>query len=199
LSLPFEYEVVDPVVKAHLAHSAALPLRLEKRLPAIEDILHRVEATDPTMSDHANETGAIAGRMALFLGCTVHEVGDVIAIGMLHEAGSLLTPPLTSAQVLRLSEAELFALHRIERRAAISIVRADERIADLAELVGSLFDDVVPSALVRMVAVADAYDYLTRGWPDRPALSHVNALRVLSARAGVQYNGAFIAALAAVM
>lgn len=51
----------------------------------------------------------------------------------------------------------------------------------------------------RIIAVADAFDALTRGRPGRPALSVVEALRVLEARAGSQLDPQVVSVLARVV
>jgi hypothetical protein len=178
----------------------ALCARLGQRAPAIAAILEPIASADRVSFDHALATALRAGRIAAHMGCTARDIGDAACVGMLHEAAVLEVEQPTEAEILRASPSKLFELNRRERELAVAIVRADERIADLAELVGAHFDDIgPPSVVTRIVAVADLYDCLTRAWPHRPGLPSADALRILSEVSGVRYDRTIIAALSATL
>lgn len=187
------------MLRPDLDPTGALRARLTHRVPAISSILDRIAASDRVTFEHALATGALAGRIAARMRCSRSDIADAASVGMLHEAGVVEVPQLTEAEVLRASASELFEASRRERAVAVAIVRADERIADLAELVGRHFDDIARGVVTRIVVVADVYDYLTRAWPHRRGLPGPDALRILSEVAGVRYPQAVVAALSATL
>jgi HD-GYP domain-containing protein (c-di-GMP phosphodiesterase class II) len=153
---------------------------------------------DRTFVEHSVLTGIVAAKIAADMGLSASDTADAAAVGMLHEAGMLHVQQLSEDDVLQRSDAELRQLHQRERSAAIRVVQADERIADLAQAVGSFFDDT-PTIVGRVVVVADAFAYLVREWGDRPALPPLEALRIIDEGAGVRYDGAVVSALSSLI
>lgn len=188
------------MLRPDLEPIGVLRARLAQRVPAITSVLERIARTDLASYEHAVATGVLAGRIAAHMGCSRTDMADAVSVGILHEAAVLQVDQLTEAEILSASPSKLFELNRRERELAVAIVRADERIADLADLVGAHFDDIgPPSVVTRIVVVADVYDYMTRAWSHRCGLPSADALRILSEVAGVRYDRTIVEALSATL
>jgi hypothetical protein len=133
------------------------------------------------------------------MGLSYDDVVEALLIGTLHEVGAIVVPAAVLDGLEFAAPSEVLRVQRAERRAAVALVRSVPAIADLADAVGSVFDDVVPTLTARIVVVADQYDYLVRDFASRPGISGHEALAVLELHAGVRYDPHVVAALGAML
>jgi response regulator RpfG family c-di-GMP phosphodiesterase len=162
---------------------------------AAAGLVQRLAARDLILAEHSLATGALAARIAHHLGLEPEEIVEASLIGTLHEVGAIIVPAPDLARLGFAAASEVLRVQRAERRAAVALVRAVPEIADLADAVGSVFDDVVPTMTARIVIVADLYDYLVRSVPGRRGLSMSEAIDVLERHAGVRYDRRAVQAL----
>jgi len=149
------------------------------------------------LAEHSLATGAVAARLALQMGLEPPEIVEAALIGTLHEVGAIVVAPAALDGLGFASASEVLRVQRAERRAAVALVRATPAIADLADAVGSVFDDLVPTLTARIAIVADQFDYLTRWVPGQRGLSIGQAIVILERHAGVRYDRRVVQALAA--
>ena len=171
----------------------------DDRVLCVARLLERLAAKDVALAEHSEATGALAARIAVSMGLRPEHVRDASLIGLLHEVGTLIVPREALARMTFASEAEILRIQRAERKGAVALVKAQPEIADLADAVGSVFDDVVPRLTARIVVVADTFDYLVRSWPHRPGVPGREALTILERNAGVRYDPMVVASLCSIM
>ena len=171
----------------------------DERTMAAATLVQRLAAKNDELADHALDTGSLAARLAQSMGLSYDDVVETSLIGTLHEVGAIVVPAAVLDGLEFAAPSEVLRVQRAERRAAVALVRSVPAIADLADAVGSLFDDVVPTLTARIVVVADQYDYLVRDFEICPGISGHEALAVLKRHAGVRYDRHVVAALGAML
>jgi HD-GYP domain-containing protein (c-di-GMP phosphodiesterase class II) len=167
------------------------------RTLAAAGLVQRLAARDEQLAEHSLATGAIAARIASQMGLEPSQIVEASLIGTLHEVGAIVVPPAALGGLGFASTSEVLRVQRAERRAAVAIVRATPAIADLADAVGSVYDDLVPSLTARIAIVADQFDYLTRWFSGRRGVTVGQAIAILEMHAGVRYDRRVVQALAA--
>ena len=168
-----------------------------ERTMAAARLVQRLAVKDESLAEHSLATGALAARIARQMGLEPAQIVEASLVGTLHEVGAIVVVAPDLAGLGFASASEVLRVQRAERRAAVAMVRAVPEISDLAEAVGSIFDDVVPSLTARIVVVADQCDYLMRSVPDRRGLNMAEAIKLLERHAGVRYDRRVVQALAA--
>lgn len=163
---------------------------------AVAGLVQRLAARHAALAEHSLGTGALAARIAHQMGLAAEQIAEASLIGTLHEVGAIVVPASRLARLESAPASEVLRVQRAERSAAVSLIQATTQIADLADAVGSLFDDVVPTITARIVIVADQCDYLLRSVPSRRGLALSEAIDVLEQHAGARYDGRAVRALA---
>jgi response regulator RpfG family c-di-GMP phosphodiesterase len=181
---------------------AGWPVDSEQTLDAM---LSAVTAENMELYAHGYRVAAMSGTLARALGLTDAEIEMIEHGGLLHDLGKLVMPEavLRKPAPLTAEEQRLIRLHPrlgaalIERipylSPAASIVRdAQERPDGLGYPMGSRGNTVWMGA--RIVAVADAYDTMTRARVFRDAMTPAAALAELSRCAGTQFDSRVVQA-----
>jgi HD-GYP domain-containing protein (c-di-GMP phosphodiesterase class II) len=153
--------------------------------------------------EHCLAVGIYAERLATALGLEHWDTARVRYVGQLHDVGKIAVPPalLRGTGPLSWHEATILRDHvHVGER----IVAADPIAACCAAGVRShherldghgypdrLREDQIPLE-ARIVAVADAFDALTRGRPYRPPETVGTVLSILYAARGRQMEGRFV-------
>ncbi len=156
-------------------------------------------ATNPDVYAHAYRVAALSASVARVLDMSEAEVATLERAALLHDLGKLAIPDavLRKPAPLTVEEQRLIRLHPrigselIEQvpylTLAATVVRdAHERVDGLGYPNGSRGDELSLSA--RIVAVADAYDTMTRARVFRDAMTPVAALAELERCRGTQFD-----------
>ncbi|MGE9809424.1 HD-GYP domain-containing protein [Janibacter sp. G1551] len=170
-------------------------------------LVSAVQLKDPGATGHLLRVASLSRMVAEASGIGANRVEAVSMAGMLHDVGTLTVPNDVLRQadtvegddldlVLRHGEAGALMLEGIEfleeSRAA---VRHHHERWDGRGYPDGLAGEAIPVG-ARIVALAEAYEVLTSGHEDRPALSSQAALVALAARAGTEFDPALLPALA---
>lgn len=181
-------------------------VRLQKQSQAVYFDLVRslvgiLEKKDPYTSEHSANVGAIAGRLARYMGLPDDQVYRVHLGGLLHDIGKVTVADGVIHKNSKLSDGEYEAIKRHPR----------ESFRLLAGLQGEGVDEVrgiclhhherwdgqgYPDGLAggeiplaaQIVALADSYDAMTTDRPYRRALSHETALEAIKQGLGTQFG-----------
>jgi len=176
----------------------------------LDVLLATLTATNPDAYAHAYRVAALSATVARALDFGELEVSTVERGGLLHDLGKLAMPEavLRKPAPLTVEEQRLIRLHpRIGHEliehvpylaAAAAVVRdAHERVDGLGYPHGSRAAEVWLGA--RIVAVADAYDTMTRARVFRDALAPAAALAELERCSGTQFDPRVVEALMAIV
>jgi cyclic di-GMP phosphodiesterase len=166
---------------------------------SLDELLSTLTGADREAYAHAYRVAALSATVARSLGLTEREIATVERGALLHDLGKLAMPQalLRKPAPLTREEEELIRLHPtlgsglIERvpylaDAAVIVRDAHERLDGLGYPYGSRAGDVWIGA--RIVAVADAYDTMTRNRVFRDAVRPDLALEELDRCAGTQFD-----------
>jgi putative two-component system response regulator len=169
-------------------------------LPAFAD------GPDPATTAHMQRTGATAGALAAFLGFRPAVVIRLRNAAALHDVGKAAIPakilekpgPLSAderAEVERhtlVGHRILIASRRPDAVSAARIALTHHERFDGRGYPNGLTGSEIPVA-GRIVAVADVLDALLSDRPYRPAMPLPEALELIAAGAGNQFDPAFVA------
>lgn len=166
---------------------------------SLEAVLSTITAGNTEAYAHAYRVAALAASLARALGLPDAEIETIERAGLLHDVGKLAMPdavlrkpaPLTAEEQRVIRQYPSLAATLIERvpylAPAAAVVRdAQERIDGLGYPSGSRGSAVWIGA--RVVAVADAYDTMTRARVFRDAISPAAALTELTRCSGTQFD-----------
>jgi response regulator RpfG family c-di-GMP phosphodiesterase len=166
---------------------------------AVDDVLSVLLLDDPDAHAHARRVARLAGAVADAMGLSAEAVGLVRRAALLHDLGKLAIPetllkkpaPLTAEEeriVRRYPEigADLLAGLPFLETAADVVRRAQERGDGEGYPHGLTAADLPVAA--RIVAVADAFDTMTRPRVFRDARGRRDALAELERCAGTQFD-----------
>jgi hypothetical protein len=157
------------------------------------------EKKEPHNAGHSDRVAALSEWLAQALGLGHKEVQDIRTAGMLHDIGKIAVPSRLLRGRLALSDEDLVVVAG-HARAGVAVVEGidflrgsldgiahhHERFDGLGYPAGLRGTDIPLSA--RIVAVADAFDALTTPRAYRDALPVEEALRVITERAGTQFD-----------
>ena len=173
-------------------------------------LLATLMATAPDAYAHAYRVAALSATVGRTLGLSAADLTTLERAALLHDLGKLAMPEavLRKPAPLTLEEQRLIRLHpRIGSELiehvpylalAAAVVRdVHERIDGLGYPSGRRGDEVCLSA--RIVAVADAYDTMTRARVFRDAISTAAALAELERYSGTQFDPAVVSAFLSVV
>jgi putative two-component system response regulator len=176
----------------------------------VETLLSLIEESDPAGHDHARRVAAISVKIGEILGLT-HEALAVVRHGaLLHDLGKLALPDaiLRKPAALSLEEREIIrehpgigadllrSLEGFDQAAAV--VRAANEWFDGGGYPNALVGDAIPLG-GRIVAVADAYDSMTRTQVYRDALPSYEVLQVIMRSSNSRFDPAVVSALLEVL
>lgn len=168
-------------------------------LATVRVLAATVDARDPYTRQHSENVSLLARRIALEMGLSPTETGDIAMAGLLHDIGKIGIPDaiLTKKGRLDVAERQLMMSHA-ERGAAI--VLQAEPLVHLAPLVrhhhewhdGNGYPDGLRGEQIPLgaaiIAVADAYDTMTSDRPYRPGVAPEVAIAELQRCAGTQFH-----------
>lgn len=187
-----------------LGMAAEAPSEPKERevLDMVEALVTLQEVRDHPTGQHERRVASLALRLARTLGLPDNEAYMVSLGGLLHDLGKAALPDKLLHKREHLSAEEQAALcaHPVtgaqvlstvpSLREVAAIVRAHHEQMDGLGYPDQLQGEAIPLG-ARIVAVADAYDVLTR----RQALTPGEALRVLRQNAGSQFDPRVVSAL----
>lgn len=174
--------------------------RLQQAQEGIVETLNlSLQAKDPYTRGHADRVALLSRRIATRLGLPPERRALLVRAARLHDIGKIAIPEhlLNKEGPLTPAERADFQLHP-ERSAdllrhlpdlgqVLPAIRAHHERYDGKGYPDGLAGEEIPLE-ARIIAVADGYDALTTDRPYRPALSHEEALKVLKAHAGAQWD-----------
>lgn len=176
----------------------------------LDVLLATLMATAPEAYAHAYRVAALSATVGRRLEISVPDITTLERAALLHDLGKLAMPEavLRKPAPLTVEEQRLIRLHpRIGSEliahvpylaTAAPVVRdVHERIDGLGYPNGRRGDDVCPSA--RIVAVADAYDTMTRARVFRDAIAPGAALAELERCRGTQFDPRVVSAFVSVI
>lgn len=156
---------------------------------------------DPATAAHMERTAAKAARLAAFLELAPHAVEAIRAAAALHDIGKAGVAPEILAKPGALTRAERREVERhplIGHRILLASRRPDARRAATIALThherfdGRGYPHGIGGSEIpisgRIVAVADVLDALLSDRPYRPALAREEALELLAAGSGSQFD-----------
>jgi putative nucleotidyltransferase with HDIG domain len=197
----FANAVAKPRVRsrADLAH-------LDEVDAAIEELIAKLDVSDPLTAEHSRAVAAWCGRLARRLTLDPKETSFVARCGMVHDIGKVTTPAgiLQAPRQLTPEEWDLIREHTISGEA---IVREDDRLAGFAvairshheRLDGRGYPDRLEreaiSQAVRIVTVADCFNAMIGRRPYRPPMPPSQALEQLDKHSGTQFDREVVEAM----
>ncbi|GAB4150704.1 MAG: diguanylate cyclase [Planctomycetota bacterium] len=171
----------------------------ETAIAAIQSLVNAVGTRDSGMLEHLREVAYHARQIAMNMGMSEEEVETVFRAALLHDIGKLGVPdsillkkePLTSFEWRVLEQhpalgARILSPLGFMKAEAAMIKAHHERYDGLGYPEGLKGDEVPTGAYV--VALADAYAFMTTRQPYREPKSHVEALGEINKLAGRQFH-----------
>lgn len=179
-------------------------------LASLAMIAQAIDAKDPYTAKHSKNVSNIAVRLARAMGLDEVEVRRIRVAALMHDIGkvgvrgSIIRKP----GKLDAQEGQAMRQHPV---ISAEIMRPVEFLGEAAEVVrhhhehidGSGYPDGLKGLQIplgsRVVLVADAFDALTTDRPYRKGRSKGEALEVLAAHSGTQFDAAVVGALRSVL
>jgi putative nucleotidyltransferase with HDIG domain len=177
----------------------------EARAEALRDLARLLEARDSYTHGHSQRVARHALRIAQALHVPAAQAERIWTAATLHDVGKLYTPREILNKPGRLTdeEFEVIRRHPVDGAAMlldvegdpeiVAIVRSHHERLDGHGYPDGLAGDDIPLG-ARIIAVADTFDALTSTRSYRPAATHKRALDILRKEAGLQLDGAAVAA-----
>lgn len=168
----------------------------------LERLAHIAESRDSHDYEHATRVGRLAGRIAEAMGLGSQFAATIRETAALHDVGKIVIPdsilrkpgPLTPEEfdVMRTHTtvgSEMFGTvtHSETIAMAATIARSHHERWDGSGYPDGLAGEDIPVA-ARIVAVADVFDALVTNRPYRDALTDEEAVAVIDAGAGAQFD-----------
>ena len=218
---PVEYDfsallVFLEIVKANVAEAfppAAAPRSDNPQTAAsavIEGVLAMLKARDEATCAHSYATGAWCRRLSEALALSPATTDIIFKAGVLHDIGKIATPdailfkpgPLTDAEWIVMQKHAEFGAEILSALPTLSayapIVRAHHERWDGLGYPYGLSGEQIPFE-ARVVAVADAFHAMISCRPYRPAIGQREAMEILRAGRGTQWDGAIVDAMIAML
>lgn len=188
---------------------APAPAEPERTLPFFEVLADTIESQDPCMRGHARRTAFYASLLADRLCLSASEKRQARLAAFLHDIGKIGVPSSLLAREGPLDANERDTLERHPEVGArliaplgvsaglVAAVRHHHERWDGTGYPDRLAGDAIPLT-ARIVQIADAFDAMTGGRPDRPPLDRSTALRELARCAGTQFDPTLVKEFAVV-
>ena len=163
---------------------------LQTSLTVVFSFARAVEAKSPYTHGHSERVTAFAMKLAAHVGLSEAERAVLRKGGLLHDIGKIAVPDavLDKPGSLTPAEFDLMKRHPVE---GVRIIEPLQTLHEVIPLVrwhherpngrgypDGLSGDKIPLA-VRILSVADVYDALQSVRPYRPALPHLECLKIL--------------------
>ncbi|MCI0461183.1 MAG: response regulator [Gemmataceae bacterium] len=168
-------------------------------LSAINSLVRTLEARHPSTCGHSLRVRRYAGRLAEALGWSPRERKQLSLAAKLHDIGKVGLPEgiLNKPDVLTAAEWEAMRQHPVigERiltpilhsRSVLAAIRGHHERWDGTGYPDGLAGEAIP-LLARVIAVADCFDALTSTRSYRAPLPRAEALELLRAGSGTQFD-----------
>ena len=206
----------DRQVAASLATQAATALdNAVKNEGAINFFTHTcnilvsfLETKDVHLPGHSRAVAALADMVTRRLGLPDEERRDIHFAALLHDIGKVLLEPELLAEGQRLTPDQLLRM-REHAALGVELLKPITLWQDMLPLIQTHHErwdgKGYPSGLAgediplgaRVIAVADAFDAMTRGYPGRPPRTPEQAIAELQANAGYQFDPRLVRLFAA--
>jgi putative nucleotidyltransferase with HDIG domain len=186
-------------VRADLSH-------LDEVDAAIEELVAKLDVTDPLTAEHSRAVAAWCARLSRRLTLNDEEASFVSRCGMIHDIGKVTTPAVILQAPRQLTDTE-WKVIRQHTIAGELIIREDDRLACFATAIRShherldgrgypdrLDRDAIALA-VRIVTVADCFNAMIGRRPYRPPMPPSLALEQLDKNAGTQFDAEVVEAM----
>ncbi len=204
------------IVKANVAE--AFPLAPGPRIDdsqrsmtgVIDAVLTMLKARDEATCAHSHATGAWCRRLAQALGLSAGTTDLVVKAGILHDIGKIGTPdailfkagPLDAGEWAIMQKHAEFGADILAELPALAvyapIVRAHHERWDGKGYPNRLAGEEIPFE-ARVVAVADAFHAMISDRPYRPAIAQREAMEILRAGRGTQWDPEVVDAMLTVL
>ncbi len=172
----------------------------------LKSLLSALAAKDPYTFEHSTRVAELARRLArelcprnpafnrrVYTAGLLHDVGKIgIPVAILHKEGPLTDTERACVQTHPRLSASLLAAH-MDRETVVMVMSHHEHW-DGKGYPNGLQGASIPFGS-RIIAVADAYDAMTSTRPYRVAMKPEDALSILRAGAGTQWDDLAVAAL----
>lgn len=197
--------LVPPLVLVHRAIRENVRSRRDTH-GALAALVEVVELRDPYTAGHSRLVAATARALALGLGLTAEEADSIESAGRVHDLGKVAIDPAVLTKPGKLDPAEWEQIRRhpvlgadvVARFAAYGeghrLVRFHHEGWDGSGYPDRLVGETIPLG-ARILSVAGTFDALTSSRPYRPSRSVDEALAILAAGAGRQWDREVVGAL----
>ncbi len=185
----------------------ALPIDSDAALDAT---LSMLTLSDSRAYEHAYRVAAMAVSVGRAMGMAPDDVDAVERAALMHDVGKLALPDAVLRKPAPLTPEERALVRRFPEIGA-DLIRGVPYLAASADLVRAVHERMdrlgypnsadaseVPLG-ARIIAVADAYDAMTRARVFRDAISHEEAVKELTRCAGTQFDPAVVDAFRTVV
>jgi len=178
---------------------APTPSEPERTLPFFEVLADTIESQDPCMRGHARRTAFYASLLADRLGLTEAEKRQARLAAFLHDIGKIGVPAALLIRQGPLAPDERLEIERHPEVGArliaplgvsaglVAAVRHHHERWDGTGYPDRLRGEAIP-LVARIVQIADAFDAMTGGRPERLPLDRSDALAELARCAGTQFD-----------
>jgi response regulator RpfG family c-di-GMP phosphodiesterase len=179
-------------------------------LSAINSLVRTLEARHPSTCGHSLRVRKYAVRLAALLGWSERDQRRAALAAKLHDIGKVGVPEdiLNKAGALTPAEHAVVREHpvigerilapTIRGRSVLAAIRGHHERWDGGGYPDGLAGERIP-LLARLLAVADCFDALTSCRPYRDPLPRRQALEIVRAGAGTQFDPALVPAFVALM
>jgi putative nucleotidyltransferase with HDIG domain len=167
-----------------------------------------LETKDVHLPGHSRAVAALADMLTRRLGLKDDERRDIHFAALLHDIGKVLLEPellregqrLDHDQVLRMREHAALGVELLKPitlwEAMLPLIQTHHERFDGTGYPSGLAGEDIPLG-ARVIAVADAFDAMTRGYPGRPPRTPEQAIAELQAGAGSQFDPRLVRLFAA--
>ncbi len=197
----------DSLVLSLIAEEVTTQGRDEaSRSGTVEGLFSLLERSDPSTAAHSQRVSQLLFRLALSSGMSQGEAQMVAVAGLLHDLGKIAIPDkiLHKNSHLDEDEWEEISMHPQIGASVVSHIPALQSLAPLIESHHERWDGKgypnnlkgteIPFA-TRLLSVVDAYDVITHGRDYQHPRSMAEALEILRADAGSQFDPEAVQAL----
>jgi putative nucleotidyltransferase with HDIG domain len=179
-------------------------------LKSLQMFSNAVDVKDPYTAHHSKRVAQYAVRLARLLGAPEDEVNRIRIGALMHDIGKIAVPGNIIRKPAKLTDDEM-ALMKRHVGAGASLIEGLEILEDSRDIIQSHHENYdgtgYPAKLAgaeiplgsRIVFVADAYDALTTDRPYRKGKTRSEAVAILTANAGSQFDPSVVEALKTIL